>query len=89
MFIAFTLLYLFFFFFQLQKSKQEELAHVNRMEKRIYNLKKIENITSPKAPEFIEWSKTRLDRVIVDYLLREGMTDTAKKVAKARDIEVE
>lgn len=73
----------------MQKSKQEELAHVNRMEKRIYNLKKIENITSPKAPEFIEWSKTRLDRVIVDYLLREGMTDTAKKVAKARDIEVE
>ncbi|KAI9358848.1 CTLH/CRA C-terminal to lish motif domain-containing protein [Pilaira anomala] len=72
---------------KLQKSKQEELAHVNRMEKRIHNLKKIENITSPKAPEFIEWSKTRLDRVIVDYLLREGITDTAKKVAKAGDIE--
>jgi macrophage erythroblast attacher len=54
----------------------------------VKNLSEIENITSPKAPEFISWSKTRLNRVIVDYLLREGMTDTAKKVAKESGIEV-
>jgi macrophage erythroblast attacher len=72
----------------LEKAKQEELAHSNRIEKRIQNLSQIENITSSKAPEFISWSKTRLDRVIVDYLLREGMADTAKKVASASGIEV-
>jgi macrophage erythroblast attacher len=64
------------------------LAHSNRIEKRILNLSEIENVTSPKAPEFISWSKTRLDRVIVDYLLREGMTNTAKTVAKEGGIEV-
>lgn len=64
------------------------MAHANRIEKRILNLSEIENITSPKAPEFISWSKTRLDRVIVDYLLREGMTNTAKTVARESGIEV-
>ncbi len=64
------------------------MAHSNRIEKRILNLSEIENVTSPKAPEFISWSKTRLDRVIVDYLLREGMTNTAKTVAKEGGIEV-
>lgn len=73
---------------QLQKAKEEELAHSNRIEKRAQNLSQIENTTSSKAPEFISWSKTRLDRVIVDYLLREGMTNTAKKVAKNSGIEV-
>lgn len=72
---------------KLQKSKEEDLAHANRIEKRILNLSEIENITSPKAPEFISWSKTRLDRVIVDYLLREGMTNTAKTVARESGIE--
>lgn len=64
------------------------MAHANRIEKRIHNLKEIENITSPKAPEFIAWSKTRLDRVIVDYLLREGMNNTARRVTKESGIEV-
>jgi macrophage erythroblast attacher len=72
----------------LQKAKEEELAHSNRIEKRVENLSQIENITSSKAPEFISWSKTRLDRIIVDYLLREGMTNTAKRVAEDSGIEV-
>ncbi|GAN10010.1 macrophage erythroblast attacher protein [Mucor ambiguus] len=49
---------------KLQKAKSEELAHATRIEKRIQNLRQIENITSPRAPEFIAWNKTRLDRVI-------------------------
>lgn len=52
------------------------------------NLKEIEKVTSPQAPEFIHWSKTRLDRVIVDYLLREGMSTTARRVAEESQIEV-
>lgn len=72
----------------MQKTREEELGHSDRIEKRIQNLREIENITSPKAPEFIAWSKTRLDRVIVDYLLREGMTATASTVAAEGGIEV-
>ncbi|KAK4521943.1 uncharacterized protein ATC70_004482 [Mucor velutinosus] len=72
---------------KLQKAKSEELAHATRIEKRIQNLRQIENVTSPRAPEFTAWNKTRLDRVIVDYLLREGMTKSAKRVAEEGGIE--
>lgn len=68
--------------------KQNELDHSNKIEKRIKNLSEIESVTSPEAPEFINWSKTRLDRVIIDYLLREGMSTTAKRVAQESHIEV-
>lgn len=64
------------------------MAHATRIDKRIQNLRQIENVTSPRAPEFIAWNKTRLDRVIVDYLLREGMTKSAKRVAEEGGIEV-
>jgi macrophage erythroblast attacher len=68
--------------------KQEENIHAKRVKMRIENLREIEAVTSTKAPEYVNWSKTRLDRVIVDYLLREGMPNTATKVAKDSQIEV-
>ena len=51
-------------------------------------MNEISGITSAKAPEFQRWSDTRLNRVIVDYLLREGLTETAKQVAQANHVEV-
>jgi macrophage erythroblast attacher len=67
--------------------KRDDLDYSTKIEKRIMNLKEIEKVTSPQAPEFIHWSKTRLDRVIVDYLLREGMSTTARRVAEESQIE--
>ncbi|KAI8385637.1 CTLH/CRA C-terminal to lish motif domain-containing protein [Blakeslea trispora] len=72
---------------KLQKAKEEDKQHSHRIEKRISNLRQIENVTLAKSPEFVAWSKIRLDRIIVDYLLREGMTNTAKKVAATSGIE--
>ncbi|KAI8349200.1 CTLH/CRA C-terminal to lish motif domain-containing protein [Choanephora cucurbitarum] len=72
---------------KLQKAKEDDRQHTRRIEKRINNLRQIENVTLAKSPEFVAWSKIRLDRVIVDYLLREGMTNTAKKVAATSSIE--
>lgn len=73
---------------QLEKYKEDGEAYSRRIEKRAASLLEIENVTSPKAPEFVSWTKTRLDRVVVDYLLREGMTETARKVANHGGIEV-
>ncbi|KAI8638292.1 CTLH/CRA C-terminal to lish motif domain-containing protein [Parasitella parasitica] len=72
---------------KLQKAKTDELAYSGRIEKRIQNLRQIENVTLAKTPEFMAWNKTRLDRVIVDYLLREGMTKSARRVAEDGRIE--
>ncbi|CEG80666.1 hypothetical protein RMATCC62417_14967 [Rhizopus microsporus] len=72
---------------KLEKYKEDGEAYSRRIEKRAANLLEIENVTSPKAPEFVSWTKTRLDRVVVDYLLREGMTETARKVANHGGIE--
>ena len=51
-------------------------------------MNEISGITSAKAAEFQRWSDTRLNRVVVDYLLREGLTETAKQVAQANHVEV-
>jgi macrophage erythroblast attacher len=38
------------------------------------------------APLSSAWDETRLDRMLVDYMLRAGMHETAEKLADARDI---
>lgn len=62
--------------------------HARRLKNRVVHLNTISGVTSVKAPEFQEWSKTRLNRLVVDYLLREGLTETAKLVATENDVEV-
>ncbi|CDS03970.1 hypothetical protein LRAMOSA06925 [Lichtheimia ramosa] len=72
---------------KLKKYGQEESVHARRLKNRVVHLNTISGVTSVKAPEFQEWSKTRLNRLVVDYLLREGLTETAKLVATENDVE--
>lgn len=72
----------------MEKYKQEGEKHSRRIEKRVMNLNEIDKVTSPKSPEFMSWSKTRLNRLIVDYLLRQGLAETAKSAAAEGKIEV-
>ncbi|KAG1138310.1 hypothetical protein G6F38_010658 [Rhizopus arrhizus] len=72
---------------KMEKYKQEGEKHSRRIEKRVMNLNEIDKVTSPKSPEFMSWSKTRLNRLIVDYLLRQGLAETAKSVAAEGKIE--
>jgi macrophage erythroblast attacher len=37
--------------------------------------------------KYEEWSRTRLDRLLVDYLLRNGYKDSALALAKEKGIE--
>ncbi|CAO3645772.1 unnamed protein product [Cunninghamella blakesleeana] len=65
----------------------QEEQHIKRLLVRLDNLDTINNVTSPASPEFQRWTQLKLKRVIVDYLLREGLTETAKKMTKENAIE--
>ncbi|ORY91098.1 CTLH/CRA C-terminal to lish motif domain-domain-containing protein [Syncephalastrum racemosum] len=72
---------------KLEKFWQEERLHAKQLRARVNHLASITNVTSVRAPEFQRWSHERLNRVVVDYLLREGLTETAKRVAAANGVE--
>ena len=43
---------------------------------------------SPSEEKFLQWNRLRMDRIIIDYLLREGFFRSATKLAKDNSIEV-
>ncbi|CBQ69352.1 conserved hypothetical protein [Sporisorium reilianum SRZ2] len=43
--------------------------------------------TTLESTEFAEWSRTRLDRMLVDYMLRRGYRQAAHELARTRGIE--
>ncbi|KAI7864138.1 CTLH/CRA C-terminal to lish motif domain-containing protein [Spinellus fusiger] len=72
---------------KLQTIRKEEEEFIRRIQLRLDNLTMLSGIHSAKAPEFQTWSNTRLNRVLVDYLLRSGLTETAKRMASDNGIE--
>jgi len=52
-----------------------------RTKVRLAHLQQLSAISSPSSAEFERWSKTRLDRLIVDYMLRQGYLQTAIQAA--------
>lgn len=67
-------------------SAEEENLH-RQSKARLAHVKELESIPSSADVKYDEWSKTRLDRLLVDYLLRSGYVETAQKLAKSQDIE--
>ncbi|KAJ3296951.1 GID complex subunit containing RING finger motif [Rhizoclosmatium sp. JEL0117] len=72
---------------KLQESKEEELLYTNRIRIRLQHLDDLLNVPSQESPAFTRWSKTQLDRILVDYMLREGCFDSAKELAGEAGIE--
>ena len=62
--------------------------HVLRSKKRIIHLNDLATINLAESDEFCRWSKVRLARIVDDYLLRRGYIQTAQKLAKEDDIQV-
>ncbi|CAG8669764.1 6507_t:CDS:2, partial [Scutellospora calospora] len=65
----------------------EGQKHVARGRQRVDHLAEVSSITSVYDPKYKEWTGKRADRVIIDYLLREGFRDTAIQLARESDIE--
>ena len=61
---------------------------LNVMCERCKHLAIIEDAQSSKDSEYIRWVDTRLDRWIVDWVLRHGRERTARHIAQEKGIEV-
>lgn len=65
----------------------EETAIHKATKTRIQHLDDLYGIPSLADVKYDEWSKVRLDRLLVDYLLRSGYGESAKALAKEKGIE--
>ena len=58
------------------------------MRDRFKHLLDLENFQSRDDPEYTKWANIRLDRWLVDWALRSGNENTARKIAEEKNIEV-
>ncbi|KAJ5584071.1 uncharacterized protein N7459_003871 [Penicillium hispanicum] len=67
--------------------QDEERKIQTQSRKRIQHLETLHNIPSLADVKYDQWSRVRLDRLLVDHLLRSGYSESAKQLAQERDIE--
>ncbi|KKY20514.1 putative fyv10 protein [Diplodia seriata] len=72
---------------KLETLHTEETTIHKATKTRIQHLDDLYGIPSLADVKYDEWSKVRLDRLLVDYLLRSGYGDSAKALAKEKGIE--
>jgi macrophage erythroblast attacher len=77
---------------QTSKRKLESLDEgqqtcVKQLEARITHLDQLYQIPTLADVKYEQWSRTRLDRLLVDYMLRNGYTKSAKDLASEKKIE--
>lgn len=58
------------------------------LRERLHHLATIETLQAANGSDYDRWADTRLDRWLVDWALRSGMVQTARKIAQEKDIEV-
>lgn len=65
---------------------EEQIIHT-QSKKRIEHLQDLYEIPSLADVKYEDWSKIRLDRLLVDYLLRAGYSKSGEKLAREKGIE--
>ena len=70
------------------ESKGEEEVYSSRTKARLNELGKLGNISSADSEEYDRWSRLRLNRILVDYLLRNGYWNSGEKLAFDAGIQV-
>ncbi|ETI23391.1 hypothetical protein G647_05192 [Cladophialophora carrionii CBS 160.54] len=71
---------------KLEKLHTEEEALHDHSAKRIKHLQDLYEIPSLVDVKYEQWSRTRLDRLMIDYLLRSGYSKTASSLAESKQI---
>ncbi|TPX32337.1 hypothetical protein SmJEL517_g04540 [Synchytrium microbalum] len=71
---------------KLEESKSEELLYTQRSKLRLDHLMELSSMTAADSEEYARWSKTRLDRILVEFMLRQGYSRTAETMAKESNI---
>ena len=72
---------------KLEALHAEERALQNQQKARLRHLQELHDIPSLVDVKFDRWSKVRLDRMLVDYMLRMSYYRSAKQLTKERSIE--
>ena len=71
---------------KLEACQAEESRLLRQTEARIDHLGQLQELHTFDDVKYETWSQARLDRLLVDYLLRQGYSDTARGLADAKDI---
>ncbi|KAK5124796.1 hypothetical protein LTR85_001509 [Meristemomyces frigidus] len=65
---------------------EEKVLH-RQQRARIQHLEDLHGVASLADVKYDHWAHTRLDRLLVDYLLRQGYVESARELAKEKGIE--
>lgn len=72
---------------KLNACAEEEKRLHQQSQSRIRHLGELYNMHSLEDVKYEEWSRTRLDRLLVDYLLRYGYKQSATELAAEKEIQ--
>jgi macrophage erythroblast attacher len=72
---------------KLEQLHVEEQSLHRQQRVRIQHLQQLHDLQSLADVKYDEWSHTRLDRLLVDYILRQGSTQSAKELAEEKGIQ--
>jgi macrophage erythroblast attacher len=72
---------------KLEQLHVEEQSLHRQQRVRIQHLQQLHELQSLADVKYDAWSHTRLDRLLVDYILRQGSTHSAKELAEEKGIE--
>lgn len=72
---------------QLDESKQGEQYQVQRCRARLDHLSMLQGLNYSKENE-VMWNHTRVQRILVDYMLRSSYFTTASELADSTQIQV-
>jgi len=72
---------------KLEELRREEDKSINSSKVRLNHLTELTEIQNADSDKYYRWSKTRLNRYIVDYMLRNNYIESAKILAKNSNIE--
>lgn len=71
---------------KLEALQAEEKALQRQQKARIEHLEHLHEIPNLADVKYDAWSHVRLDRLLVDYMLRQGYTESARELAKEKGI---
>jgi macrophage erythroblast attacher len=72
---------------KMENLQQEEKKIHHQSRKRIQHLNQLYQIPSLTDVKYDQWSRVRLDRLVIDHMLRSGYTESAQQLARAKNIE--
>ncbi|KAL4789536.1 CTLH/CRA C-terminal to lish motif domain-containing protein [Aspergillus venezuelensis] len=72
---------------KMENLHQEEKKIQQQSRKRIQHLDQLYQIPSLTDVKYDQWSRVRLDRLVVDHMLRSGYTESAQQLAQEKNIE--